>query len=164
MSNKGKKVIFKQETILGQDGEVLDTRTTQVHIGDGEPSFVKMYLDDLGKISNISGTHVRILYELLQIMDYSNIILLNKHKKEDICRKLDIFYDRFTTPREGVNTVDQAILSLVKAGVLIRLSTGTFKANPFFFAKGAWKDIKEIRLEIMYDATKGRFVNVNIEK
>jgi hypothetical protein len=73
-------------------------------------------------------------------MNYQNEIVLNSTIKKRIAVDLGI------VPK----TIDNALVTFVKKGVLLRQDTGVYQANPYLFGKGEWTNIRKIRLQIEY--------------
>lgn len=127
------------------------THSEIVTVQEGEPQFVKVYLDCVMAFKGLSKSLNPILLELLGCMTYANraaqeggqLIYLNAQLKRDIAAKLGI-----TTSR-----ISQAITDFVKSGVLTRIATSTYQANPYLFGRGPWKEVSRLRAEFVFDAT-----------
>ena len=159
MKEINKKNIVQQveETIIDEHGEVKsNVRSTVVSIG-AEPDYVKLYLQDILYLKNLQTNQSALLYELLTYLNYNNEIMLNSVAKQRIADKLG-------TTRQ---VVDNNLGKYVKANILERIGRGTFRANPYLFGKGSWKDISELRsknihLAINYNPNGSRDVKVEI--
>lgn len=153
------------ETTVDTDtGEVLNT-TTQTSVvfskTSGEDTFIKLYIQDLGKLNNLQHKTMLVLFELIKTMDYQNEISVSIGKKKDICKVLDIYNS--VKGELATNVVDQHITKLVKANLLFRKDKGMYIVNANLFGKGKWTDIKSIRMKIDYN-TKERKINTEILK
>lgn len=150
----GKIIRQIQKTVTDEDGIVLKEEIEKESFLEKEPDFIKVYLEDLSYLKNLPKWTNRILYEILSFMNYENEIILTSYLKDKIARKLDI---------NGQKTIDNSISEFVKTGVLIREARSVFKANPMYFGKGSWSNIKKIRLEISYKEGVREF-EANIQK
>lgn len=123
-------------------GAVVSERTYQQFSAETEPDFIKLYLNDIVLLNNLPKASSGILYQILSGMNYENIIVLNKFIRERIANKLNL----------KLNTVDHAIVNFIEQGLITKIGAGTYFANPKLFARGKWKDIKQLRLSITYNA------------
>ena len=138
MSSKSKKVTFQKEVRDFQTGEIVQSET-EFQL-PREPNFVKLYIDDLILLKDIPQWVSNVLYSLLKHMNYQNEIILNSTIKRRIAADLDI------VPK----TIDNSLVTFVKKGIFTRQDVGVYKANPYLFGKGEWKDIHKIRVKIGY--------------
>jgi len=141
---KTKKITKEINTcILDKNtGEILEHKEVKQFSIDGEPDYVKLYLQDIGRVFGLSSGNSSVMYALLKRMDYDNLIALTPIIRQKIA------YDCNTT----VDVINHAISKLVSEGIFTRLGSGTFMANPDIFARGKWVDIKNMRLSITYDS------------
>jgi hypothetical protein len=138
MKSSTGKVVYEKETKDFQSGEIIQIeREVQI---PKEPDFIKLYLDDLVLLKDIPQWVSGVLYSLLKHMNYKNEIVLNSTIKRRIATDLGI------VPK----TIDNALVTFVKKGVLLRQGTGVYQANPYLFGKGEWTNIRKIRLQIEY--------------
>jgi hypothetical protein len=166
MATKYFENIRKSSIVDSETGEIVETisHTTDVfRRADGEGGFVKLYLNDLGKLNNIQHKAMLVLFELIKIMDYNNEISVSIGKKKDICTNLDIYNLVNGQKVLGTNIVDQHITKLVKSGILARKDKGMYIANPSLFGKGKWTDVKKIRMSVEY-SEDGRLIISEIKK
>lgn len=151
------KQIYKSETINHVTGEVTSTTKVKSFKGD-EPSFIKLYLDDISYLYELPKAASELMMELLNYVTYgTQEIVLNKVIKDRISTKTGL----------AIQTINNRLVELVKKGVLSRNEDerGIFTLNPYLFGKGEWKDIKELReqnlhLKITYDAATGKRIIV----
>lgn len=138
MKSSSGRVVYEKETKDFQSGEVVQTeREVQV---PKEPDFVKLYLNDIVLLKEIPQWVSGVLYSLLKHMNYQNEIVLNSSIKKRIAADIGI------VPK----TIDNALVTFVKKGILTRQETGVYKANPYLFGKGDWNNIRKIRLQVEY--------------
>lgn len=143
--------LTEEEVMIDNDtGEVkneVKRHTQRVRIGK-EPQYVKLYLDHLSRFKGLQLSLNPILSELLKKTTYADpkeqnggmILYLNKPLKADIAKMCGISLSR----------VDHAVTEFVKKGYMRRLDLGKYQFNPFFFGKGEWKDIENIRATFDY--------------
>ena len=144
------KVIETTEHVDYTTGEVKTRSITKRFRGD-EPGYIKVYLDDISYLHGLPTTTGDLLQELLKYVTYqTQEIILNASIKKRISEATGM----------AMQTLNNKLQDLLRAGIIDRIATGTFVLNPYLFGKGDWKSINELRdknlhLEIMYDATTG---------
>jgi hypothetical protein len=142
-----KKVSKTEEShLISDDGEVVKSLKTTTYAVEAEPAYIKLYIQDIGVLNNITGKSNEVLLEFIRHMGYNNVIPAYKPIKQMIAKKLNI----------SLHTVDKAVKMLKKNGLFIPFARGMYIADPNLFAKGKWSDIKNLRLVINYepDGTK----------
>lgn len=116
-------------------GEILnESKVVQFRI-PSEPPYVKLYIDDLGRLMDLKSHHKEMLLELIRKMDYENIITLTPSARSRIAERLKI----------KEQTFKNYLGELVKSDVLRRLAHNEFMANPDLFGRGEWQAIYERR-------------------
>jgi len=123
------------QTINEETGEIKTLETTRTKMVPKEPSYIKMYLDDLGKLFDLPKGPRELLYVLVQRMDYDGFISITASAKDRLCEKLSIQKQTFAN---YLNT-------LSKSSILRNVGRGEYEVNPHLFAKGEWKDIAKRR-------------------
>ena len=135
-------------------GEAVQQTETNVFRIPIEPPYVKLYLDDLCQLIKVPDAQKALLLALLRRLDFEGYIILSARARKDIAAGLGIADQTF---RNRLN-------DLCKAGVLSRISTNEYQANPHYFARGEWKAIcarrEAFRVEITY-SDKGRTIKTN---
>lgn len=126
-----------EHTIIDKNGEVQSNTKSTVLKVEAEPSYIKIYLQDILYLNNLQSNQTGLLYELLSYLNYDNEIVLNSTIKRRIAEKLE------TT----IQVIDNNLSKLVKKDILKRVGRGVYIANPYLFGKGKWKDILEKRIE-----------------
>jgi hypothetical protein len=118
-------------------GEVVhDTATVHsIERLPREPDYIKLYVDEIGRLHGLQAGHREILLYVASMVGYDGCVVLNPRRKGQIAITLRI------SPR----SIDNALSELVKAGLLRRLGKGDFELNPFLFARGDWRSIRERR-------------------
>lgn len=148
------------------EGVLLSEQTVTTSIlkkAEQEPSFVKVYVEDIGRLSNLQPQTRNVVDQLLKSMDYNNQVVVNVGYKRQICKALDIYVNTKAGRVLGVNVIDQHISKLIIAGFMQRTEKGVYRIDANLFAKGQWLDIKNIRLQIDYSAD-GRIITSTINK
>lgn len=154
------KVIETTEHIDYTTGEVTSRSVTKRFRGD-EPNYIKIYLEDVSYLHGLPTSTSDLLQELLKYVTYgTQEIGLTATFKKRIAENTGM----------AMQTLNNKLQDLLKAGILDRVATGTFVLNPYLFGKGDWKTINELRnknihLEIVYDAKTGeRSVRGNVDE
>lgn len=148
-----KKKIFEEELqIISETGEVIKSKKMTKSIIEAEPSYVKMYLQDILYLAGAPKTDLKVLLALLRCLQYGeNQVITNSIVREKIAKELGV--------SEG--TVKNAITRLAKAKILVPVrpkTRGVYVLNPYLFGYAPWAQISEMRiqLQIEYDAIRGR--------
>jgi Firmicute plasmid replication protein (RepL) len=154
MESLVKKNISYQETAttISEDGEILEQNFKTIS-KTKEDDFIKLYLSDIGHFHKLERNQQDLLYYFLKIMSYDNLIIINKRIKERIAEESGKAY----------STVENALVSYVKSGILLRDGRGVYIANPYLFGRGRFEDIQKIRTEIIY-TSEGIKLKSQIEK
>ena len=143
-----KKVTFqKVETIMTVDGEIIENTTNTTAVMEKEPDYIKLYLADIMRLSDIPKSGNALLMSLLRKSNYQNEIVIVKSIREEICEELNL----------ADVTFRKALDQFIAKGILTKKNKNVFIANPFLFGKGSWQNIKNIRLTVNYNS-KGRFL------
>lgn len=133
--------MVERNKIIDNNGEVIETTESVTFNYGKEPDYIKLYIDDIMCIAEISGWISKILYKLIKSVSYADkgqYVIINAGYKRIIADELDI----------KPQTVTNAINELSKKKILIKKENGVFLLNPQFFGKGEWKDISKIRYEV----------------
>lgn len=137
-------------TFVSVNGEQrVEMRKRKVGV---EPPFVKLYLQDIMYLSDLSGRYVPLLISLLKRADFAN-------SERPMCVALvpDIKKDIMTEVGwNSLGTLNNAINDLVNGGVIKRVGRGLIQLNPHLFGVGKWEDIAKIRLTVEYEPVKNR--------
>ena len=118
-----------------------------------EASYVKMYTDRLDLLYNIDGADVNLLVTLTAYMNYENIVDLVPRIKDEIMTHLG------WTNKASLST---SLYRLKKSSVIFSVGRGSYRINPYLFAKGGWTNVSKIRTTIEYSLT-GRVVTHDFE-
>lgn len=143
-----------REKVDVDTGEIVElehsvgTRT----IYSQEPPFIKLYIADLLYMYDMPKTLTNVLYTLLDYTTFAGkqngmCIILNSYIKKQILEKCGW---------DNMRSLNNALTKLAKGNILKRLGDNTYQLNPYFFGRGEWRDIDNIRATWDYNAIKGR--------
>ncbi len=149
------------EVEFSEDGSIKKSKQNFSMKYESEPNYVKLYLNTVLYISDLPKGYNSILLAFLDHMSYARrdnnnggqLIYINSAMKKGIASELNI----------SVARINQALTDLVKGEVFYRVDRGTYQVNPHLFGRGDWQDIKEIRMEITFNA-EGKTVMSEVEK
>lgn len=138
--------------VMNDQGEMVSKKANKVLSWGTEPSYIKLYLQDILYLSDMPTKHSAILYELLKRSSYAGDkdgmqVIVNASLKRRIKETLGF---------KNMSSVNNAITDFVKGKILYRVDVGMYNFNPFLFGKGDWQDISRLRLEVNYDDIKGK--------
>lgn len=143
-----------QPTFISEDKDGEKTSRLEMKKGkwEQEPPYIKLYLQDIMYLSDLSGRYVPLLLHLLNLANYADqnnamCVVLAPAIRENICK--DIGW-------KSVGTFNNAIDDLVKGNLIKRVSRNIIQLNPNLFGKGKWVDVQKLRLEINYESTNNR--------
>jgi len=146
---------YEERTTINQEtGEITEQQVVKQHKAEVEPSYIKLYLED---IAYFNGLNIKsdLLYELLRYVNYEQEIVLNKTIKGRVAEKIG----------KSLSYVNNQLTNLVNEEVLIRVGVGVYQLNTYLFGKGSWKDIlkhrKSLHLEVFYSYQEGRTIKQN---
>ena len=128
-----KKVVNISERVFAdhETGEVRSEERTTVTRLPQEPAYVKLYIEDLGRILDLPTGPRDILYSLLRKLDYDGLISLTSGGRKRIAEAHGI----------KEQSVSNYLTMLVKKEVLKIVARGEYELNPHLFAKGDWDSI-----------------------
>ena len=114
---EGKKIVHVQtaEHITTDEHGVVNTRIEQnVSAFEKEPPYVKVYMQDIGRLNGLDPSEQKLINELVFNMGYNNVVPSYKPVKEMMAERIGV----------SLSTVNNCIQSLYKKGVLIRQARG----------------------------------------
>ena len=109
-----------------------------------EPEHVKIYAPAIAPINSLTPSQRRVLYSLLSMASLAKDgmrVVITAGVKRMMCQELGI---------KSPQTIANALSQMTKAGILIRIETGVYMLNPFFFGRGEWRDIAKLRHSVDY--------------
>ncbi len=145
--------------VMNENGEMINKRANKVINWGDEPSYIKLYLQDIMYLSNMPKQYAALTACLLKRMSYAGdedgmCIVLVPRIKQSICKEMNW---------KRTSSFDNAIQKLLAGKILYRIDRSIYRFNPFFFGKGDWQDINRLRLEINYSEIEGKTFIANIE-
>jgi len=146
------QVVERIET--DENGVQVSSINQNVSSFEKEPPYVKVYLEDIGRLNGLDPSEQKLINELVFNMGYNNVVPSYKPVKETIAKNIGV----------SLSTVNRCIQSLYKKGVLIRQARGFYIMDPNMFGRGSWKDIKKIRMTIDYNSDGTKTVNTEVSK
>lgn len=78
-----------------------------------------------------------VMLKIIGLMNGTNRVMLDKERRETICRKLHI----------NDNIVKIAISRMCKAGMMKKIGNGCYFANPYYFSKSNLRNVNKLRKE-----------------
>jgi hypothetical protein len=139
-----------------ESGEVVKNHESKTSSKEVEPNFVKLYLDDIGRLHGLPPYVSKLLHALVKSMGYKNVVPMYKPIKQMICDDVGI----------SMESLNKAVVTLTKEGILIPVGKGRglYVMDPHLFGRGRWADIKSLRLSIDYSTEGKRRIIGTIEK
>jgi hypothetical protein len=106
--------------------------------------FMKVFSRDIAVLNDVSSGAYKLLFGLFRYVDRDNSIIVNIDRKEKL-------HDLI-----GIKPTSQAmyLTELVKKKILNRKRAGVYVLNPHIFGRLDWNNIKQLRIEIVYDFDK----------
>ncbi len=144
---KAERVVYNEikREINFTTGEIKTEENTNVIKLPREPAYVKMYIDDIAKLLELTNGCRSLLYCLIKKMDYEGVITLTKSSRDRLAEQVGV----------KETAIRNQITQLCQKGILRRIGTGEYEANPNLFARGDWSDIykrrKSFKLTINYE-------------
>lgn len=132
-------------------GKFVTKRANKTLSWGEEPSYIKLYLEDIMYLSDMPKQYAGLTMALLKRMSYAGdedgmCVTLIPRIKKAICGELGW---------DNVKSLNNALSKLVEGNILHRIDRGLYQFNPYLFGKGDWQDVGRLRLDITYDV-KGR--------
>ena len=152
------KIQRTERTVDGVTGEVLGERHNIIELKpiEPEPNYIKLYIDDIGRMMGLQDGHRSILLYVAASVAYDGILSLTSYRKTRIAALLGC----------SVRSIDNAISEFVKQKILVRVARGEYELDPHLFAKGRWMEIRERRMKFMakiiYGGSEGRTIETEV--
>lgn len=100
-----------------------------------EPAYIKLYIEDIGRLCDLTRGEIRVLVKLVARIGYDGKVLLPLGVKRTISEELEC----------SLSAVSNALTALTNSGIIARIDGGVYGLNPNYFARGKWRDIYEQR-------------------
>lgn len=115
-----------------------------------EPPYIKFYLDTVMYLSDLQTRHANVLMAILKFAPFADFerqyIIINRRIKMQIAEAIGA----------SESFVNHALADLAKGRILIHDDSSprssSYQINPHIIARGDWKDIEKLRLNIDFDA------------
>jgi predicted transcriptional regulator len=114
---------------------LINTRT------ESQKDFVYAFTKSIGYLSQLTKSEINTLFGMFKYTTMQNKIFVNKSMKQEISDDMHINFQ----------TVENAITSLAKKGMIGRLDRGVYCLNPEFFGKGDFNNLKKIKIFQEFD-------------
>ena len=125
-----KIVQLEQKTEVDYEtGQVTKQTNSKVINLPQEPPYVKMYIDDVGKLLDVPPGPRMVLYQLVRKLDYEGFISLTPAARERIAKACDI----------SVRTMSNYLTMLSASGILRHAGRGEYEMNPNLSPKATGK-------------------------
>jgi hypothetical protein len=96
------KTYIREVNEITNDGEIIVQKRLETSNFESEPPYVKLYLQDIGRLNGLNTSEQKLLNELVFNMGYNNVVPGYKPIKEIIATRLGMPY----------NTLDKSIKEL----------------------------------------------------
>ena len=148
-----------ETSVMNDGGEIVSKRANKTLSWGEEDPYIKLYMRDVLYLSDIPDRFEKAMLALLKRMSYAGeeygmCVILAPAIRKSIIKEVGW---------SNQQTLTNALNGLIKGKVLERLERNVYRFNPYLFGKGDWQDISRIRLEVNYDAIKGRTFKANLE-
>lgn len=148
-----------ETSVMDKNGNIESKRANRTLSWGDEPSYIKLYLQDVMYLRDMPKQYAALAACLLRRVSYAGdadgmCVTLVPRIKRAICKEMGW---------KRTSTLDNSLHKLIEGKIIYRLDRGIYKFNPYLFGKGDWQDIARLRLEIDYSDIKGRTFKTNIE-
>lgn len=148
-----------EQIITDASGNVISKSENRVTNWGNEPSYIKLYVEDILYLQDLPKQYTGVIMALLKRLSFAGeelgmCVVLQTRIKQAICEELGY---------QKVTSLNNALNKLVMGGILYRVDRGIYRFNPYLFGKGDWQDVAKLRLEINYDKIHGRTYAMNVE-
>lgn len=145
--------------VMNDKGEMVSKRANTVMTWGDEPSYIKLYLQDIMYLYDMPKKYVAVTEALLKRVSYAGdadgmCVVLAPRIKKAICEELGW---------KTVASLDNALQKLLAGKIIYRVDRSMYRFNSWLFGKGDWQDISRLRLDINYDEIRGRTFKTNVE-
>lgn len=132
-----------------------------------EPEFVKLYLQDIGKLFDLDSNSQRLFGELIKLINpkdpsMHNLVVLNRSRKDKIATRLGWDgVDAKGTPKKYY--INNYLIRLCKSQIIKKLSADMYIVNPFICSKVNWENtelLRSIHLSITYDEVQRTLITM----
>lgn len=143
-----------ERSINHETGEIMEEIRKGSYRYETEPAYIKLYLEDLLKITNCMRSNLKVIYYLMTYCTFAS-------DKYPMCVQLSTGAKKMMMTEIGYKTlqsIDNSLMALRKAGLIKRVAEGVYQLNPRYFGRGDWRDIAKLRMTVDYD-NNGKIIN-----
>lgn len=128
-----------------------------------EDEFIKLYLNDLGKLCDLSKPTLKLFTAIIKFVEYNpqnsihNVISLSRDKRKKLIEETG------WNIKSGPSQLSQSLVELTLKEVLIKIGADTYLLNPSIASKANWADVKllrTIKLNITYEKAQRTLVTL----
>jgi hypothetical protein len=132
------KMIHTIRTVDDSTGEILHQQTNVIELQKmpKEPDYIKLYVEDIGKLHGVTPMAREVLLYVAASMGYDGVASLTRRRRASIA---------LTVGAKSVQVVNNCLSECVKAGLLRLIERGEYEPNPALFGRGSWAEIRERR-------------------
>lgn len=157
-SREKKVVRTTSKLVVDYDsGEIINEEHNQTYKVESEPEFIKMFIDDMGKILRFSKSESQLFHAIVSKMNYNNLICTGEPIRSFLCAVTGLNEKNLQKTIKELKT-DGVLLPYILNGKLHR---GWYVVNPNIVGKGKWEHIRAMQLNVNYDA-QGRSISFGI--
>ncbi len=107
-----------------------------------EPNFVKLYIEDICKVKDLTAPLHKMFNFMLSNMNYDNITSYGSNSKKAFLKQSGI----------ANSTFDNNVSKLIKANLIERVAKGEFRVNKKYAVKVSWGRVQSIEWTTKYTA------------
>lgn len=132
------KMVRTVRTVDESTGEILHQQTNVIELQKmpKEPDYIKLYVEDIGKLHGVTPMAREVLLYVAASMGYDGVASLTPRRRASIA---------LTVGAKSVQVVNNCLAECVKAGLLRLIERGEYEPNPALFGRGSWAEIRERR-------------------
>ena len=150
-----KAVAQSHISVTNEQGEIKKQIMTSSSIYEAEPSYIKLYIEDISNLFKLPPSSSKIIIAFAKAINYNGQIIVTNYVKKQIANELGY---------KSTQVISNSLTTFLKKKLMRRVGTGAYVLNPHLFAKGAWRDIKKLRVEwlelnIQYTRDGKRIIN-----
>tara|TARA_Y100001978_G_scaffold190789_1_gene194296 strand:- start:895 stop:1539 length:645 start_codon:yes stop_codon:yes gene_type:complete len=128
-----------------------------------EPDYIKLYIKDIVLLHELPKTLTDFIIALFKHINYNGQINLNSSVKKQLAEELKF---KGKTTKNNIQMIDNKLSQLKKADLIRTVARGIVEANPFFFGRGKWDEIRNQRdnwIKVSYKNNKREIKTKNSE-
>jgi len=129
------KLVRTETQVDGLTGEIQSrmTNVVELHKLPAEPAYIKLYIDDIGRLHGLKPLAREVLTYVAAAAGYDGIASITARRRASIA----------LTVGTTVAVVNNCLTSCIKAGLLRRVGHGEYEPDPRIFGRGSWAEIRQ---------------------